>query len=151
MLLKIITNGALYSSPILFTFLAIILTPFQHILADEDGLYCYLGPRATYIPWHEARLFSVIVEEYGILVYELASESSLIRWFYTLMKGNFPYATFGSAPLKIVQADTSEGEYRQRIRILTVLVAERTGLPLVDLRQCTDAQRLTDPADFMVS
>lgn len=142
---------ALFSVPFLPAFLAIILAPHQRLLADESGLYCYLGPRATYIPWHEARLFSVIAEEYGILVYELASEISFIRWSYTLMKNDFPYATFGSAPLKIVQADTSKGEYRQRIRLLTALVAERTGLPLVDLRQSADAQRLTDPADFMVS
>lgn len=151
MLVKISIHLTLYSIPILFTFLAIILTPRQHIRADQDGLYCYLGPRAAYIPWQEARLFSVIAEEYGILVYELASEISFIRWSYTLMKGGFPYATFGSAPCKIVQADTSEGEYRRRIRILTVLVSERTGLPLVDLRQHANAQGLMDPADFMVS
>lgn len=151
MMLKIIINLALYSIPILPAFLAIILAPRQLLLADQDGLYCYLGPRATYIPWHEARLFSVIAEEYGILVYELASEISLIRWSYTLMKGNFPYATFGSAPFKIAQGEPSEDEHRQRIRRLTVLVAEKTGLPLVDLRQLTDAQRLTDAADHMVS
>lgn len=142
---------ALYSTPIFPAFLAIILAPRQHLLADEDGLYCYLGLRATYIPWHEARLFSVIAEERGILVYELASEINFIRWSYTLMKDGFPYATFGSAPCKIVQADTSEDEYRRRIRILTVLVAERTGLPLVDLRQHANAQGLMDPVDFMVS
>jgi len=149
MLLKISINSTLYSIPILFTFLAIILAPHQHILADQDGLYCYLGPRATYIPWHEARLFSVIAEEMGILVYELASESSLIRWSYTLIKDNFPYATFGSSPLKIVQGDPSEDEYRRSIRLLTVLVAEKTGLPLIDLRQLSDEQLLTGAANHM--
>lgn len=144
-LLKISINLALYSIPILPAFLAIILAPRQLLLADQDGLYCYLGLHATYIPWHEARLFSVIAEEYGVLVYELASEISLIRWSYTLMKSNFPYATFGFAPFKLAQGDPSEDEYRRSIRLLTVLVAEKTGLPLIDLRQ------LTGTVDHMVS
>ena len=149
MLLKIIINLALYSIPILPAFLAITIAPHQLLLTDEDGLFCYLGPRAIYIPWHEARLFSVIAEERGILVYELASDISIIRWSHTLIKDNFPYATFGSSPLKIVQGDPSEDEYRRSIRLLTVLVAEKTGLPLIDLRQLSDEQLLTGAANHM--
>jgi len=148
MLLKIIINVAIYSIPVLPAFLAIILAPRQQILADQDGLFCYLGPRATYIPWHEARLFSVIAEEKGILIYELASEISLIRWSSTLIRDNFPFATMGSTPFRLAQADPSLEEYEQLIRLLTVLVADRTGLPLADLRY---EETLTSAAAHMVS
>lgn len=147
--LRIIFNVALYSLLSFPTLLQIILAPRQQLFATQDGLLCRCGLSIRSIPWHESRLFSVIAEERGILVYELASRASLIRWSSTLIKDHFPFATVGSAPVGLVQAYPSEDEHRQLIHILTVLIAEKTGLPLVDLRQFTNKQILTDPADYM--
>ncbi len=116
---------------------AFIFAPHQQLIATQDGLVCRRGLRFSYIPWYEVRLFAVIAEQQGALVYELTSATSIIRWS-SKTAGNygdtFPSATVGIAPLGLVRAASSTEEYQWQICLLAAMVAARTNLPLYDLR-----------------
>lgn len=122
-----------YTVPALSAFL---FAPRQRVIATQDGLIGYRGLRLSYIPWQDARLFAAIAEEHGMLVYELASRTSIIRWSSKpawSYGDTYPGNVIGIAPLGLMQAEHSEEEYCYQIQQLTAMVAARTGLPLYDL------------------
>ena len=122
---------------ILPAILAFIFAPRQRLIATQDGLICYRGLSFSYIPWHEARLFSVIAQHKKTLVCELTSKTSLIRWSSkpeSQFADIFPAGTIGIAPLGLVEYGHSREAYQWQIKQLTHMVAAGTGLPLYDLR-----------------
>lgn len=124
----------------------LILAPRQELRATEKGLLCRKGLRLSFIPWSQARLFGVIARKQGVLAYELASETSLIRWTDRVVGvygSAFPPGMVGLVPLRLARPALSQEEYHEQIDQLVVLVAERTGLPLYDLRLEEDTRNTT--------
>lgn len=118
--------------------IGLIYAPRQQLIATQDGLICRLGYRFRYIPWHEARLFAVIGQVKDALVYELASDSQIIRWVSKPVASSGYSAPFGvlglTDPLSMAQAYPSKEAYEQDVQTLSAMIMTRTRQPLHDLR-----------------
>lgn len=129
----------------LFCFPAIhgfLFAPRQQIIGTQDGLICRRGLHFSYIPWEEALLFAVVAESEGTFIYELASDTQIIRWSSTIVKNYgrvLPAGIVGIAPLGLAQASSTSEDYQSKARLLVSIVAARTRLPLADLRSAADS------------
>ncbi|MGB8344073.1 MAG: hypothetical protein WCD86_04270 [Ktedonobacteraceae bacterium] len=140
-LLQTVLNVAVVFYALGSAVVTLVFTPRQQVTATRDGLFCRLGYHFSFIPWQQARLFAVIGEKEtkkhgGVFFYELASEQTIIRWSSRPTPTgpwHMPSTAVGVTGL-LVQADCSGQEYEQRVQTLLAIVADRTGLPLCDLR-----------------
>lgn len=107
----------------------------HQLLADEYGLTMtnVRSKKIQSIPWHDARLFAIDdfpssgkKKSKGPFQFELASKQEVICWYGNLKE--WPNAIVFSLP--VLPADA----YLQQLQMLHVLIAQKTGLPLVDLR-----------------
>jgi hypothetical protein len=118
--------------------IAFLSAPRQQLIATQDGLICRLGYRFSYIPWHEARLFAVIGQVRDALVYELSSDTQIIRWVSKPVAGSgytTPARVLGlTNPFGMVQAYPSKEEYEQYMQTLFAMIIVRSRQPCHDLR-----------------
>lgn len=118
--------------------IAFLSAPRQQLIATQDGLICRLGYRFSYIPWHEARLFAVIGQVRDALVYELSSDTQIIRWASKPVAGSgyvTPSRVLGlTNPFGMVQAYPSKEEYEQHVHTLFAMIVARSRQPCHDLR-----------------
>lgn len=137
-------NAALFLSMVIMLLHSLISSPRQQITATHEGLYCRLGHRTSFIPWQQANLFAVTdqIEKRGqqpTLIYELASKDTIIRWPSTSTPVSMNWRkdlvmhVFLSGGL-IRRSPAVASEFEQQIQMLNVIVIERSGLPLYDLR-----------------
>lgn len=109
----------------------------QQLRADEHGLTLTQpwSKKVQAIPWRDARLFAIdempggdsrIQKSRPPFLFELASEQEVICWFGNLRER--PNVVAFSQPV------LTNDEYLQQLQRLHVLIAQKTGLPLVDLR-----------------
>ena len=124
-------------------FSLLVIYPRQQLMASRDGLSARRGYQTSFIPWHQARLFAIVGQaspgqQEPMLFYELASNDSVIRWpststFLNHLRGTVPA---GVTLLYSIQTRPASfaTEFPQQIQFLNIIVAERTGLPLYDLR-----------------
>jgi hypothetical protein len=132
----------LASGSVIFT--RLVMTPRQGLIATRDGLLARSGYRTRFIPWHEARLFAIIGQvdlgkQKPVLFYELASSTGIIRWPSAptfVAPTNWNRIPSAVTLLRTIQGITSAsiGGLAQQVEILNIIVAERSGLPLYDLR-----------------
>lgn len=140
-LLQTVLNVAVVFYALGATVVTLVFMPRQQVTAAQDGLFCRLGYHFSFIPWKQARLFAVIGEKEtkkhgSVFFYELSSEKAVIRWSsQPTLTGlwHMPSTAVGVTGL-LVQADCSGQEYERRVQTLLSIIAERTGLPLSDLR-----------------
>lgn len=137
-------NAAFFLSIVIILLYSLISSPRQQLTATHEGLYCRLGRRTGFIPWQQANLFAVIdqIEKRGqqpALIYELASKDTIIRWpstntpVYVDWRKGLVMHVFLSGSL-IRRSPAVAFEFEQQIQMLNIIVNERSGLPLYDLR-----------------
>jgi hypothetical protein len=103
------------------------------VVADEMGFSVYWGKRRLkHIPWNEALLFAIVYTR-GLFysttprMFELASEREIIRW--QGQSGHF------RRDWQFSRARMTPEQYAFVIQELQTIIAEKTGLPLYDLRK----------------
>jgi hypothetical protein len=117
----------------------LIFAPRQELIATREGLTCRRGYRLSFIPWSQARLFAVIGQpdsEHTPAFYELASQNTLIRWPAHLSRQPVygrPVGVMRFAS-SLARPEQPSAEFPQQVQFLNIIIAERTGLPLYDLR-----------------
>jgi hypothetical protein len=123
----------------------LIFSPRQQISATREGLFCRLGWRTSFMPWQQASLFAVIGQvarrgQQPVLIYELASKDTIIRW----PSSNRSVSAYWRKNLLthlalsrgLVRRPPAEAcAFAQQVEMLNIIVAERSGLALYDLRQ----------------
>ena len=137
--LEIALNIAILPFLIADFFMLYTLALRQQLIATREGLICRWGYHITSIPWQQARLFAIIGQgnrDSGPAFYELASETALIRW--SSHASSRPARRTPTAVMfannSYVEPDPSAAELPQQVQCLNIIIAERTGLPLYDLR-----------------
>lgn len=124
--------------------ISLIFAPQQQLIATRDGLTCRRGYRTSFIPWQQARLFAIIGQadmgkQEPAIFYELASQDTAIRWPSTnkfvkrALRTSVPTGV-QSFPMSFRQSDLATSLFMQRVQFLNIIIAERTELPLYDLR-----------------
>ena len=127
-----------------FSFSFLIINPRQSIIATRTGLLCWRGYQTSFIPWQQARLFAVIghapvKRQEPMLFYELSSADQVIRWpsAYVFIKQGLGSKVPSAVTLLrnvLTRPVGSTADFAQQIQLLNIIIAERTGLPLYDLR-----------------
>lgn len=138
----LLQNGLNIGLWLLLTLLAVgrlIFAPCQELIATREGLTCRRGYRVSSIPWSQARLFAVIGQpgsEHAPAFYELASQKTLIRWPAHLSGQPLYGRPIGvvSFASGLARPEQPRAEFPQQVQFLNIIIAERTGLPLYDLR-----------------
>ena len=141
---EISLNSALFLLFCGLTFYLLVISPRQQIIATRDGLACRRGNQTSFIPWHQARLFAIIGQasvnkQEPMLFYELASNDAVIRWPSAnkfVNRGLESKVPANVTFLSNIQTRPagSAAEFPQQVQFLNIIIAERTGLPLYDLR-----------------
>jgi hypothetical protein len=121
------------------SFSTLVFSPRQQLSATSDGLIYRRGLRTRSIPWQEARLFALIGqantrEQEPLFYYELASKDTSIRWPSTSKRAKEKAFVNISLAMSPLARPTSTAEIPQQVQFLNIIIAERTGLPLYDLR-----------------
>jgi hypothetical protein len=101
------------------------LCEHQRILVSDTGITVSAGFRGMTIPWSEVRLFAIdaaLRPTEPPSRYELSSETTIVRWSRARRASSF------------LRLDRPFPEYERHMEALLVLIATRTGRPLLDLR-----------------
>lgn len=124
----------------LFCIIKLVYGSRQQLVVTRDGLFCCDGYRTRSIPWQEARLFALVShattkENEPLFFYELASKDTLIRWpSIDKPAHNTSVASVPSEVTLFGRFIRSSERFPVQIQFLNIIVAERTGLQLYDLR-----------------
>jgi hypothetical protein len=107
---------------VIFSFTWVICK--ERLWVSSEGMGIAHRGRKHFIHWHDAHLFTVTHSNAKSYSLELASEKTIVRWF-----------VFIAHPESVnCWIDIPFEEYQRKMDGLLLLIAERTGLPLIDLR-----------------
>lgn len=125
-------------------FISLVFAPRQQLIATGDGLTCHQGYRTSFIPWQQAQLFAIIAQANTnkkrpvALFYELASQDTSIRWpsTNTSVKRNRAIIPANISLFHMCSrySGSTIAPFTEQVLFLNIIIAERTGLPLYDLR-----------------
>jgi hypothetical protein len=128
-IMLIVIDIAILLILLLFTILGAVFgnrQSVQQLEFTEAGLLKRTGKKVTFVPWDEARLFTIASTSPNVKKvngppthYELSSSNEVLRWFASEHAGEAP---------------TPSDRYYQQMQALLSVIAARTGLPLYDLR-----------------
>jgi hypothetical protein len=123
-----------------FVFAVLINSTWQEIDVSQHGLTVVSlrggsrgNPNAPSISWHQAHLFAIVgggKHENSAVCYELSGPESIVRW--VRVRRGMPYYPLWLAAATKPKA--SFDDYEREMDALLSLIAEKTGLPLYDLR-----------------
>jgi hypothetical protein len=114
----------------------------REIVADEDGFFIdgLRGEKPIVLKWQDVRLFAInrlVLQQRDTpgTVFELSNEKTLRRLVWLRPNLN-PFRLYLAAiPYIVLRPVASYEEYDRQMQLLMVIIAERTGLPLYDLRK----------------
>jgi hypothetical protein len=114
----------------------------REIVVNEDGFSIdgLSGEKPNVLKWQDIRLFAIdrlVMQQRDMpgMVFELSSEKELRRWVWLRPKIN-PFRLYlSSVSFIVLKPVASYDEYNRQMQLLLAIIAERTGLPLYDLRK----------------
>ncbi|HEY4383894.1 MAG TPA: hypothetical protein VGN34_05375, partial [Ktedonobacteraceae bacterium] len=130
---KTVTFGCVFALMYIAAIWTVMRNASRIVVADEVGFSVYRGKkRLQHIPWTEARLFAIVDSTRNFSnawphTFELASEREIIRW--QAQSGHF------WSEWQRMKVLLTPEQYAFQLQELHMIIVEKTGLPLYDLRK----------------